>query len=54
MKDGIITNEKRYCCTCRRYAKFEGVCCNGESEYCTEFMCLDDSCDKWEGNDRSE
>lgn len=40
--------DKQYCSTCKRYALFEGVCCNGESEYCADFRCLDDTCDKWE------
>ena len=31
------------------YATYEGVCCNGDSEHCADFRCLDDSCECWEG-----
>lgn len=41
--------EKDYCCTCKWYATYEGVCCNGDSEHCAGFRCLDDSCECWEG-----
>lgn len=47
--------EKDYCCTCKWYATYEGVCCNGGSEHRADFRCLDDSCECWEGieNDRT-
>lgn len=36
------------CCeTCAWYAEFEGVCCNGDSEYRADFRCLDDTCSFW-------
>lgn len=36
------------CCeTCAWYAEFEGVCCNGDSEYRADFRCLDDLCSCW-------
>jgi hypothetical protein len=41
--------EKDYCCTCKWYATYEGVCCNGDSEHCADFRFLDDSCECWEG-----
>ncbi len=41
--------KKEYCCTCKWYAEYEGVCCNGDSEYRADFRCLDDSCECWEG-----
>ena len=32
--------EKDYCCTCKWYATYEGVCCNGDSEHCANaFVC---------------
>lgn len=37
------------CYSCKWYAQFEGVCCNGNSEHRADFMDTDDSCDKWEG-----
>lgn len=40
--------DKPKCCgTCDWYAEFEGVCCNGDSEYRADFRCLDDTCDCW-------
>lgn len=46
----LETFEKKRCCgTCKWYAEFEGVCCNGDSEYRADFRCLDDTCNEWEG-----
>lgn len=36
------------CSTCRWYAEFEGVCCNGDSEYRADFRDADQGCEKWE------
>ena len=44
---GIGMENKEYCCTCKWYAEFEGVCTNGESEFRADFRCLDDTCDCW-------
>ena len=38
---------KKYCCTCKWYAEFEGVCCCGDSEFRADFRSLDDTCDCW-------
>ena len=38
---------EEYCCTCKWYADFEGVCTNGDSEFRADFRCLDDTCDCW-------
>ena len=46
LKQDEIGN-KKYCCTCKWYAEFEGVCCNGDSEYRADFRCLDDTCKYW-------
>lgn len=43
----IGTENKEYCCTCKWYAEFEGVCTNGESEFRADFRCLDDACNCW-------
>lgn len=40
---------QRSCSTCRWYAEFEGVCCNGDSEYRADFTELEDGCECWEG-----
>ena len=36
------------CKTCRWYAPFEGVCCNGDSEHWADFRLEDDACEEWE------
>lgn len=41
---------KKYCSTCKWYAEYEGVCCNGSSEHIADFRYLDDTCEKWEEN----
>lgn len=33
------------CKTCRYWEPFQGVCCNGDSEYCADFV--DDGCAEW-------
>ena len=46
----ILANRKvkKYCSTCKFYATYEGICCNGDSEYRAGFRNLDDTCEKWE------
>lgn len=36
------------CKTCRWYAAFEGVCCNGGGEYRADFMDAESRCEEWE------
>lgn len=36
------------CKTCRWYATFEGVCCNGDSEHRADFRLKDDRCEEWD------
>ena len=36
------------CKTCRWYATFEGVCCNGDSVHRADFRSEDDWCEEWE------
>lgn len=45
----ISAVDKQYCSTCRWSARYEGVCCNGNSWHRADFRCLDDSCERWEG-----
>ena len=40
------------CSTCRWYASFEGVCCNGDSEWRADFRDADQGCEKWEGRNK--
>ena len=36
------------CITCRWFADEPGVCCNGDSEHCADFMWNDDDgCERW-------
>lgn len=37
--------------TCRWYAAFEGVCCNGDREHRADFRLEDETCEEWEEND---
>ena len=39
---------EKLCCTCKWYAEFEGVCTNGEAEYCADFTDTDSYCICWE------
>ena len=42
------------CGTCRWYAEFEGVCCNGDSKWRADFRDADQGCEKWEGRNEDE
>ena len=39
------------CATCRWYAEFEGVCCNGDSEWRGDFRDNDQGCEHLENSD---
>ena len=40
------------CCeTCAWYEDFEGVCCNGDSEWRGDFRDNDQGCEHWENSD---
>lgn len=46
--------EPRYCCyTCKWYEDFQGVCCNGDSPNCADFMDAYDNCEEWEDRDET-
>ena len=47
MSCGTDYTDKQYCCTCKWYAEFEGVCCCGDSKFRADFRCLDDTCKYW-------
>ena len=42
------------CATCRWYEDFQGVCCNGDSEYRADFTEPEDGCECWEGRNEDE
>lgn len=47
--------EPRYCCqTCKWYEDFTGVCFNGDSPNCADFMDAYDSCEEWEEQDETD
>ena len=36
------------CATCAWYEEFQGVCCDGDSPYCADFVNADQVCEFWE------
>lgn len=48
---GMRSMKEQTCATCKWYAEYEGVCCNGDSDHRGGFRDGDDSCDEWEGTD---
>ena len=42
------------CATCRWYAEFEGVCCNGDSLNRADFTEPEDVCEFWEERGNNE
>ena len=45
---------KKVCKTCRWYEDFQGVCFNGDSEFCADFTDPHDTCKEWEKKDETE
>lgn len=43
-----MIDQDKPCRTCRWYAAFEGVCCNGDSEHRAGFMDPGQTCPQWE------
>jgi len=39
---------KQNCGSCAWYEDFQGVCCNGDSPYCADFVNADQVCEFWE------
>ena len=37
-----------YCCTCKWYGFFDGICMNNKSRNCNNFTSVDDICEAWE------
>ena len=42
------------CKTCRWYAAFEGVCCNGDNEHRADFWLKDETCEEAEQKELEE
>ena len=42
------------CSTCNCWESFNGVCCNGDSEFCADFTEPEDGCEYWEGRNEDE
>ena len=36
------------CAACAWYEDYQGVCCNGDSPHCADFMSPDQRCREWE------
>ena len=49
-----ITNMTKTCSTCRWYAEFDGVCCNGDSLNRADFTEPEDVCEFWEERGNNE
>lgn len=41
---------KKACETCKWYETYTGACCNGDSDYCADYVSSMNSCEKWEGD----
>ena len=54
MSCGTDYTDKQYCCTCKWYAEFEGVCCNADSKWTADFRCLGDSCSEWTSKEEQD
>ncbi len=46
--DRCDVKTERKCENCKWYAEFEGVCCNGDSEYRADFTDKDFCCEEFE------
>ena len=42
------------CSSCRWWEDLNGVCFNGDSEYCADFTEPEDGCECWVGRDEDE
>lgn len=50
-----IKSADKKCRTCKWYAHYEGVCCNGDSRHRADFRDLEDTCEEWErANDEED
>lgn len=41
-------SDKKCCSNCKWYETFNGVCFNGDSEHCADYVDADDECPLWE------
>ena len=39
---------KKVCETCKWYETYTGACCNGDSDYCADYVSSMNSCENWE------
>lgn len=42
------TDKTPYCSNCKWWEEFNGVCCNGDSDYRADFTASDFCCEEWE------
>ena len=40
---------KKVCETCKWYETYTGACCNGDSDYCADYVSSMNSCENWDG-----
>lgn len=50
----MTEQENKFCRTCRWYAEYEGVCCNGDSKHRADFVDEKFTCDEWEEKDNAK
>ena len=44
----------KHCATCNWYEDYQGVCFNGDSPHCADFIDADKVCEEWEGRNEDE
>ena len=45
---------KKVCETCKWYETYTGACCNGDSDYCADYVSGMHSCENWEAADNEQ
>ena len=45
---------KKVCETCKWYETYTGACCNGDSDYCADYVFSMHSCENWEAADNEQ
>ena len=45
---------KKKCETCKWYETYTGACCNGNSDYCADYVSSMNSCENWEVADNEQ
>lgn len=46
--------DEKVCETCKWYETYTGACCNGDSDYCADYVSSMNSCENWEVADNEQ